>query len=236
METCLFLSGALALLFTSSYPHQVFTAAPWAMDATNFTTCLESLWDLHHWWNEGMLLCGYNYNSIWEPWEHHPETCAGSNGIKIWLTLASERAAETLLVAVCQQWCSRVASPRLLPVVQLLQRVSVLCSEEESLSRWRKVPYHLLSSCTSPVQWALWIVLLLWSLPCSVVCLSYFSPVRAISFDSCAKLYPLSRRISRAIPKYQCLASVGGTNGRRCRCAEEICGQGGDFVEQIFFV
>lgn len=175
--------------------------------------------------------------STWEPERHHLRLVLVQMGSK-WLSPASERVAEkeTLLVAVYQQCCSHEASPRLLPVVQLLQRVRVLCNEVESLSQMGVLPYHLLSSCTRPVQWALWTVLLLWSLPCFVVYLDYFSPVRAISFNSWVKLYPLSRKISRAIPKYQCLASVDGTKGRRCRCAKDVCGQRGAFFWIDFFV
>lgn len=37
----------------------------------------------------------------------------------------------------------------------------------------------------------------------------------------------------KAIRKYLCLASVDGTNGRRCRCVKVVGGKGGVLVEQI---
>lgn len=60
-DTFLSLSCALALLFTSSPPHQVITAVPCTMYATNFKTCPASPRNLHHWCNQAVLLCGYNY-------------------------------------------------------------------------------------------------------------------------------------------------------------------------------
>lgn len=40
----------------------------------------------------------------------------------------------------------------------------------------------------------------------------------------------------KAIHKYLCLATVDGTNGRRCRCVKVVGGKGGAFVEQIVCV
>lgn len=154
METCLFLSCALALFFTSSHPHQIFTAVPCATRATNLKTCPDSPWILHHWCNEGMLLCGciYYYSICIATERHHLRLVLVQMGSKsdchlsLWKGSWGRGSASCCLPAMLQS----EDSPRLLPVVQFLQRE---CDLQWSGKPFSDGGYFLITSlAAAPLQ------------------------------------------------------------------------------------
>lgn len=142
-------------------PPTSITAIPCAVHATNFKTCPESPWNLHHWCNEGMLLCGYNYyysicvaterlkgiiwGWCWFNWDQNLTVTS------LWKSSWERGFASSCLPAMLQSWgFSQALSCQLCSSCR--EWVSSAMKWKAFL-RWGVLPYHLLSSF--PVLWPL---------------------------------------------------------------------------------